>query len=79
MILPPDIIERIRFYCEANDLGFSVISTTDMSLVIMGSNQLSPDEISVFAAYTLLGGVVNGTWKEINHKLEKKEKDEKTN
>ena len=69
MTVPTKLLEQLKFYCEAESLGFAEISGPDFTLFMIGNKELSPDQVSVLAAYTLLRGVVFGNMNERNEEI----------
>jgi hypothetical protein len=67
MILAPnDVIERLKIFCEENNLGLSQISLNSCCVLIMGVAELSPDQASLIAAHALISGILDGTWNSAN-------------
>lgn len=77
--LPPEVMEQIKLFCEANKLGFSALETNEFNIFIIGDVDQHVNNISIKAAHLLLQGVVTGMFLEINEEartLSEKEKDE---
>lgn len=66
--LPPEILQQLVFFCEANNIGFAQIGNTDkgMMLYILGSQMLGPNEVAIIAADMLLQGVIGGYFYDSN-------------
>lgn len=74
--IPDELIERLKFYCLNNDLGMSAIVTDHFAVVVIGSDTLSPNQIHLAAAHTLITGVLNGEWNEANTEASKEQENE---
>ena len=67
ILFPPEVIERIKFICEAEHLGFSVINSDVFAIIIIGRNELPPNFIHLAAAQTIISGILSGDWSEANN------------
>lgn len=59
--IPAEVIERLKLFCEENDLAMLSVATDPNIIVLgLGPKIMHPDQWSVIVAYMLLEGVVNG-------------------
>lgn len=65
--LPEEVIERLKFFCEANDLGLSQIMSDNVNILVIGyRDRLSANEVALLAAKMLLDGIIQGAWSGLN-------------
>ena len=58
--VPQEIVERIKFFCESEGLGMAEVTGPEFVIFMIGNNNLSPDQVSLLAAYSLLKGIIFG-------------------
>lgn len=78
LALPPEIMEKIKFYCQDKQLGLAEMSDNNFCIVLMGKIDLSPDEIALMVASVLINGIIDGAWKQSNQLAMQKEKSSHT-
>lgn len=75
-MLPRNIIEQIKFFCDSNGYGFSQCGSfhdQDMTVLVIGKSELGINTANVMAAHAILTAVVSGLASVSN---ETKEQDE---
>lgn len=75
MTIPPEIIERLKLFCEENNLGMTIMGSREFNIhtIILGSRDLGPNEAMLVVASTLLQGIVQGVIYEANNQAVKDE------
>lgn len=66
MLIPENILQQLKFHCEASGLGMQVIMTESIFIICGGHNDLPPNDVAVYAAYGLLRGVTSGAFDAMN-------------
>lgn len=83
MQIPEEIIERLKMFCEENNLGMVQIGsyTKGIHILMIGSVDYSPDQAAILSAAMLLEGVCTGSFMDGNDitKLAQEQKDIKLN
>lgn len=76
---PEDITERLKFFCDANNLGLTQMITENVNIVIMADrDKLNANEVALLAAKMLLDGIIQGVWFNLNDQALKAEKRART-
>ena len=74
LLVPKEILEKLKMLCLENGMGMMMVQHKTFTFILMGDQELSPDQTCVLAASALLQGVINSAWMEGNHQA--KEADE---
>lgn len=76
--IPDDIVERLKFFCEKQNLGMASIGYKDtLYVIIIGARELGPDQASLLASHILIGGVLTNQFNDMNDDAVKIQEDEK--
>jgi hypothetical protein len=62
MNLPKEIMEPLIQYCVDNKIGLAQAITDDFSIIILANPDLTPDQVAILCAHTLLAGVIQSSW-----------------
>jgi len=71
ILFPPNVIEQLKFMCEAEGLGLSAINTDAFAILIIGRNELHPNFVHLAAAQTIISGILSNDWSEANEEIAK--------
>ncbi len=69
--IPDNIIMQLRMHCEANGLAMAQVGSDELevTLLLLGSADMHPNDASIHAAHLLLNGVVTGALTNSNEVL----------
>lgn len=57
---PDELVQQIRFWCEANKVGLCQVTNphNGLTLFLMGPQSMGPNEAALLAAHILIEGVI---------------------
>lgn len=64
MLIPENILQQLKFHCEANGLGMHLIITEHFGYIVF-SKGLTFEETSILVASSSLEGALSGEYKDI--------------
>ncbi len=77
MQIPPELIERLKLFCEEANLGMTIIGNGQFNVhaIILGSRDYGPNEAALLTANTLINGIVSGMLETLNQQANAAEAD----
>ena len=68
MTIPPDLIERLKLFCESDNLGMTIIGNQEHNVhaIILGDRAYGPNEAMILMAQTLINGIVTDVFRQLN-------------